>query len=429
MFTDHPSNWLAIALYLPALTFATLFLSQSKFVVKTVVLISFVKISLILINAYFYQFFSFDADFYTLNSRAQALAALPLWDMLKELPEATGRYFFSFLMALLYRAVGEAYLFILFSNVFLTAVVAVCTYDAALSVTGSKRVARAVLLLTAFFPMYFIYCLTPSREPLVEAAFAVALKYFCYWSRDSRAARIPLIIAGLVIASAIHSAMAIAMLFILGCMAAIVLRRSRKSGANRTRLVISGFVLLLVATMVMPPVILSGWALKKFGGDIGGVADAENFEKYADRNDGDARTGYTKDASGTEFSSFSGMAKELPMRLVYFATKPWPWNISSPFDLIAIYINIFLVLTLFYAAFKRSELGSFPPSKYVALCVLLLSVVFALGTANWGTGTRHKTKFFPALAIITAVYLANRRNAGGVGDSMDLPSNRALGNS
>jgi len=51
-------------------------------------------------------------------------------------------------------------------------------------------------------------------------------------------------------------------------------------------------------------------------------------------------------------------------------------------------------------------------------------VVFAFGTANWGTGTRHKTKFFPGMVLVVAVHMTHRRLMRM--DRKDLLTSRAM---
>lgn len=407
MFIDHPANWFALAVMMPIAFLALLLLSKSKFVIRVLFLVSALKAILVVANCYGKQFFFYDADFSTLDELAKGWASMPLADALGEIHRATGRYFFAFLLGFLYRGVGEAHVYVFLANIYLTALVASCTYDSVRCVTGSERFSRIALLWVALLPMYFMYCLTPSREPMVEAGFAVAMKHFCYWTKDAKPQRIAWIVVGLLVAASIHSAMALALLFIMGSIALISFRnRERGSAPKRSRRMVSFVMLAIVAAITLPPLIFSGWALSKFGGSVSGVTDINTLERYAERNE--ARTGYLGSGSG-DFGSPIGAIKSIPLRFAYFISKPWPWDIGAPADLVAVYVNVFLSITIYLATFRRRTLNAYPPATHISTCVFLLSVVFAFGTANWGTGTRHKTKFFPGMALVVAVYMNQRR--------------------
>lgn len=408
MFFDHWANLYAISLLTPAIFFLLLHINKSKFVIKVILIVSAIKWLLMMINCYGTQFYFFESDFNVLDSMAREWASMPLESMPSEIPKATGRYFFAFLLGLMYRSIGEAICVVFLVNIFLTAIVASCTYDTLKAVFNNRRIERTGFLIVAFFPAYFAYSIDPSREPLVQVGVALGLKYFFLWIKDSKASRIPRVIAPLLLAASIHSAMAILLLFICAAMGFESLRSRRD--VSRSNRVVSGFFIVAISSVVLPVVIFSGWALKKVGGDLSGIADMEVLSTYETRQDAASRTGYIQ-GDAASFSSATGALAGLPLRLLYFTTKPWPWNISAPLDLVAAYANVLLLLALSWAVFRRDQLRKYGGLNYIGLAIIGLCLMFAFGTVNWGTATRHKTKFLPAIVLILAARRVERQNA------------------
>ena len=100
-----------------------------------------------------------------------------------------------------------------------------------------------------------------------------------------------------------------------------------------------------------------------------------------------------------EFTSIWAFIKSAPLALLYYLFAPFPWTVRSPLDVYGAFeglFRIFGVLALF--RIPRDELKFALP---VALVVAMLIFIWAAGTANYGTASRHHitTNWFFFLVI------------------------------
>jgi hypothetical protein len=421
MFFDHPFNVFAITLFTPLLLTAIVSLCKSRFIAYAAIATAGLKLILAIINSYWVQFYTYDADFNVLDQMAQQWAALPLFDFLQEIGQATGRYFFAYVLSIIYRIFGEALFVIFIINIYLTSVVAIATYDCSLALFGNKKLAQGIFIFVLLFPMYFVYSIDPSREPLVQASLALAIKQFCFWHRDFKPGRIPGLIFFGGIAAAIHTALVIPLLILI----TNILYKSAQGSWRviSARRQVSFLTTIVFASIALSVLVFSGWALKKVGGNIAGLGDVEVLDRYSTRRDADSRTGYLSSAEG--FESLGSAVAALPVRFFLFITKPWPTDIGIPLDLLSVYANLFLCASLYALFFRRSLLKRYQATYLLAICNLLLTVAFAFGTVNWGTGLRHKAKFFPITVLVIGAVRASRGSgqlSPGRGSSSPIPN-------
>jgi hypothetical protein len=135
----------------------------------------------------------------------------------------------------------------------------------------------------------------------------------------------------------------------------------------------------------------SGWGLDKlrktvlkedYAGPI--VADATRFQ---------AGSTYIQQ----EASSPADVARQTPLRLVLFLFTPFPWMVRSPRHI----IGLIDALAYWYFAYRilrgwRSIRASSGARALLVLAVALLWV-YAMGTASFGQGIRHRLKALPML--------------------------------
>jgi len=108
-----------------------------------------------------------------------------------------------------------------------------------------------------------------------------------------------------------------------------------------------------------------------------------------------------------DFSSLWAFLKSAPVALLYYLFAPFPWMIRTPLDVYAFLEGVVRMVGL-YALVKMpwQERRFILP---VALVVFMLIFVWAAGTANYGTATRHHitTNWFFFLTI--GMWLSRKR--------------------
>ena len=129
---------------------------------------------------------------------------------------------------------------------------------------------------------------------------------------------------------------------------------------------------------------------------------AGNYRNYvnAARSDYGAKL----DTSGlVEFATSAAVVVAL-----YFIA-PLPWQVIGIQDYYA-FFEVILRLALFYG-FYRQYLKAAPPTRSNMLMIFWASIVlegmWAIGTTNWGTATRHHVVAFGSMVLLGGPYLCS----------------------
>lgn len=109
---------------------------------------------------------------------------------------------------------------------------------------------------------------------------------------------------------------------------------------------------------------------------------------------------------GADFSNiFTIMLTALKANYYYYFS-PFPWNIRTFSDIYAFIENslrFFVIGFISLSLFKKFS----KPVLFVFLCYLLLNTIWAVGTSNYGTGSRHHITTLPLLMLALIYILKN----------------------
>lgn len=148
-----------------------------------------------------------------------------------------------------------------------------------------------------------------------------------------------------------------------------------------------------IAGIVLLIGLIAGWVYVagNFGGATRALMAGEGVDYasgYRERGGTEGRATYGGKLDTSSITAFFPSAINV---FVLYMFAPFPWQVSSPMDIYAVF-EAFLRLLLLYNALatwyrargeRRSEWG------YMILCILSLEFLWATGTANWGTAIRH----------------------------------------
>lgn len=135
------------------------------------------------------------------------------------------------------------------------------------------------------------------------------------------------------------------------------------------------------------------------GGDALSAVISGDFsvaEKIVSYKSGvDARATYNY---GANFSSSVALIFTALRANLYFYLSPFPWKISNVLDIFVFIENITRVLSLFLVL--RIAFRDYHKEVYfIIFCYLALNSIWALGTSNYGTGSRHHMTTMPLLMM------------------------------
>ncbi len=98
-------------------------------------------------------------------------------------------------------------------------------------------------------------------------------------------------------------------------------------------------------------------------------------------------------------------------KTIYFMFSPMPWDWRGVVDMITFLLDSLIYLYLIYNIIKNHKYLTNERKSVIDVLLfglILTIVVYALGTANAGTATRHRYKIFPYLITITALCMDSK---------------------
>jgi hypothetical protein len=99
-----------------------------------------------------------------------------------------------------------------------------------------------------------------------------------------------------------------------------------------------------------------------------------------------------------------GLVKTIPLIFVYYMFAPFPWQVGSVRDIYALIESMLRFVLLFSAvsSWRRSSGEARSYYGFLLIVVLGMELVWALGTINWGTATRHHILGYSVIVLLGA---------------------------
>jgi len=174
----------------------------------------------------------------------------------------------------------------------------------------------------------------------------------------------------------------------------------RKKGVRWSRHIRFLFVGLLIVC-----VIILTQKMEWFMGPIGGAGFGqalgfiEEFRIGASTIHGRSTYYIMLDAS-----SVLGVVKTMPLVIVYYMFAPFPWDVENYKDFIVMLEAMLRFMLLFSAVYSWRRFSGEVRSWYRFLLIVFfgMELMWALGTVNWGTSTRHHVPGFSILVLLGA---------------------------
>lgn len=349
-------------------------------------------------NAYGSAIHGVDVDAAKFHANAAATAAIGDWDF------GLGSRFFTSMLALFYSVGGPSLFFGEMTSVFAYALSCVALVKA-LELLKIERHRMACVLLFGLHPALALFTSATLRESWQILFFMQSA--YCLLRFRMKSSPLSLLwgLLGAALMACLHNGLIVYALFMvplalfsgLGIRAAVTLPRT--IGLGLTVAVAGG----LVAAAVTGSLPYTPSLARLSEGDA-----IEYASTYRQKGEKGARAEY---AVKLDSGSPPKFALSLPPVYVYYMLAPFPWQIRNGFDLFAAADGWLRLLLLFFAltALRAPQPGK--PAGIPRLLLILyfsMSVLWALGTINYGTALRHHIVPFWILVVLGLPPLLDR---------------------
>ena len=262
----------------------------------------------------------------------------------------------------------------------------------------SEKISIKVGWILALYPTLVLYSCLVLREPYVWFFLLVALYGIVCWSKDGGFKSLIIIFIGFSGATISHGGMFVGgfvFLIILVLFYFIKIIKSLKF----LKISINSLTILslLIITMFY---LVSLDSIPKLG-SVKRIFDFERLvTEISDRN--------INRAAFPEWTipktSFELIYKA-PIRIIYFIFSPFLWDIKKFSHLLGFFDGIFylMLFILFIKNFK--SIWSNRSLRIIFIILASYLVTYGLGTGNFGTGIRHRTKFIIVAILMVAPWI------------------------
>lgn len=298
---------------------------------------------------------------------------------------------FTSVMGTIIRWIGNNILYLQFL-VMMFSMIAIIALIGSLNTLGiSSGIIISTVMIVGILPNFTILSCVFLRESIVVMFLSLSLLFFLFWYKRKHEVYFILAFACVFLASGFHSGAAGA------AVGYILIRFFYNNGSGKIQLRVSNIVIAAAFVFVFTYLYMnySEILFGKMQG-IGSVSDLANTNEAG----GSTYAMYVGDSS-----SLSNMVIYTIPRIVYFLFSPFPWQWRGISDIIAFAFSSMFYIVSVYNAIKVLLMRSEDHSIIILLLFLLFGLVFvfAWGTSNTGTATRHREKLVTIFAALWAV--------------------------
>ncbi len=309
----------------------------------------------------------------------------------------TGAYYFSSWIGILYMFFGRVEFIPKLINIYFSLLSIYILYHTLYMVTASRGIGRVAAVLLTVVPSINVFSAILLRENLIIFSLILSLYWLISWMQIGRIILFAGSFLALVLAGMLHGAMflvfAVHLIFLC-----IYSPREQKFQFMYWQLIPAALFITLafllmgnIITYMLPDNLIE-------------IFDPERFGRMVERK----TVGRTAYLEGLVPSNYFDFMWQTPVRAFYFLFAPFPWVVENLSDLMNLLENLYYAVLLYFAYLGSRVLWW--RKKHVVLSALLilacLLVMFAWGTANYGTAWRHKQKMAPFIVVLASIGVA-----------------------
>lgn len=315
------------------------------------------------------------------------------WLYGSELGRTTKAYYFSSWIGLLYIFFGREPFIPQLFNIYFSLFAIYYVYHVCYLSCDSKRVARLGALIFMLVPSLNAFASILLRETMIILLVIVAYYYFLLWLKEERLIYFGVTFLAMTLAGALHGVV----FFLMGVY--LFFFAFYKPREQRFRLTV---VQILAAAffVVLASVLLGTVINHQLPATLADIVTPDHIRGVLERKP----VGRTTIMPGILPYSYLDLLWQTPLRVVHFLFAPFPWALETKRDIYGIF-DVILYIGLIYYAFSGGK-KLYHSSKAIVISIILLLasmlIMFAWGTANYGTAWRHRQKLAPFIIVTAA---------------------------
>lgn len=335
----------------------------------------------------------------TINFERQAWKNAQAWLYGGEGGRATGAFYYSAWIGILYIIFGRVEFIPQLINVYISLLTIYLIYRSAFVITASIKTSQLAALFMALIPTLNFYSAILLRETALIFFSVLSFYFLLQWMKAGKFILLCYSFLALVVTGALHGV--IFLLFSVHLLFLILYSpREQKFRLMYWQLIPAAVFIGLAF------ILLSNYITYQLPSNITEIATPDFLRNVVERKT-IGRSTYLQEIVPY---TYIDVIWQTPLRVFYFLLAPFPWMIETLQDVLG-FLDVLIYAILFcFAIWGGIKL--WPTKKQVVIAVFLivagLVVMFAWGTTNYGTAWRHRQKLAPFVVLLASAGVAGR---------------------
>ncbi len=384
---------------LPSALLALFISSKYPLLAKPVCAGLLFRLSLIFIHNYLMPLPGGLFDAMAFEERGWFWAQAGLQEIYNQVLAGPRSHFYSTHVAVVYYFFGRMPILLNMVSLFFSLGLISLVFLIARNIWGCKKAALKSAWVAALFPWFVLYSIHARREVFIFFFVAAGIYMLLKWRERNQYSSLVLCVflfgCGVFYNTAVVFAIiGVGLLVVIDNISILVKKRKIK--------------VFMVAAIVPAMAVVIYWLANADLANIGSSDEWLDVETTLDRISGRAHGGAAYPSFAIASSPFEVLLKA-PISFLYFFGAPFPWDIRSPYHLVAFLDGVAYLIILYMLWKNFSAIWGNPKARAVmiVLAPFLLSFVFTVG--NFGNGMRHRQKFLVAVVVLIAPFIKKIR--------------------
>lgn len=253
--------------------------------------------------------------------------------------------------------------------------------------------------ILALFPTLILYSCLTVRESYITFFTVLALFGVVNWVKEGSFRSIIIALIGFIGATFFHGAMFLGAVGFLGVVGLNSLMQTFKGPINSAKylktLIINLFIVICFGYYVSGKI-----EVPKLGTFKDTIQIKRILKQTSHSTDGNAS--YPK---WLEIKTTSELIYKAPIRIAYFISSPFPWDVKKPSHLIGLLDALIYVFLTYLIIRNRKNIWSNKVLRMILFILVIYLVLFGISVGNFGTGIRHRSKFIVMFLLLAAPLL------------------------
>ncbi len=354
----------------------------------------FVRVIFIFYNSYVGDLFDSTADARTYENHAWVWAQDGFINILLSY-DGPSAHFVTWPVALIYSIFGRSLIMAESLSLLFGILAIFLGWYIARNLWGEK-IAMKVGWLAALYPPLVLYSCLVMRETYIYFFLLLAFLGTYNWSNYGGKKHFFTAILGFYAAMHFHGGMFVGLIAFLALVGFRTFKKSFHSLRRGKINLKSSFIIILL--VISSSYFFSG---KVHVPKLGTIDDILDFSRITYMTSHTTRG----DASYPEWLQVKNTTELIykgPLRSIYFLISPLPWDIRKTIHILGFIDGLIYTFILLSIYINRKKIIEDPGLRNISIILICFIFVFAIGVGNFGTGIRHRAKFFIAFLLLIA---------------------------